>query len=314
MSNKFSEEEKLAFAKAMYEKYPNNFELIHHLGDSIVKNMEHIDENIALLKEIHKKIIDECTDEEYRRASIHRMCYVATDDELEDLIGKSELNWQEAIAIGELREERYELQGRYDELRRERRATDLLIFMQYLGRRNMDYFGKRETQTYMQNFYEPARTAAWEKHKLRMLEQFDGACDKPNGVSDAWCGCYAEFTLKAAGALIGSGETDEGFALLEKAFPLYERWNAIPKETLMDVGNHAVFGKLTINKIGFSKYVTKIHFEDGHKVWTPYLWLFWQLPNDISRAMTEWPWFDDVKEDTRYVALLARAKEMADGK
>ena len=173
---------------------------------------------------------------------------------------------------------------------------------------------KRETQTYIQNFFEPARTDAWEKHKLRMLEQFDETCEKSSGVPDAWCGCYAEFTPKAAGALIGCGETSECFALLEKAFPLYERRNAIPKGTLMDVGNHAAFGKLTFNKFDSAKPIVNIYFEDGHKVWAPYLWLFWQLPNDIFRAMTEWPWFDDVKEDTRHVALLARAKEMVDGK
>ena len=105
--------------------------------------------------------MSECTDEEYRRCSIHRMCFVATDDKLEDLIGQSELNWQEAIAIGELREERYVLQSRYDEFRRERNATELLIFMQYLGRHCMNYYGNPAKQTWVQNFSEPERTAAW---------------------------------------------------------------------------------------------------------------------------------------------------------
>ncbi len=302
-----SKAEKLALAKEMYAKYPNNFELMHHLGDAIVNHMESISENIELLKEIHQKIMSECTDEEYRRASIHRMCYAATDEELEDLIGQSELNWQEAIAIGELREERYTLQGRFDEFRRERNATDLLIFMQYLGRYCMNYYGKRENPVFLQTFAEPARTAAWEQHKMRLLEQFDA----PNTVPDAWCGCYAEASLKAAGALIGCGNLGEGFAMLENTFPLYERWNRIPCDAWMDVGCEAIFGKAVINKVSASNYISDIKFEDGHTVWAPYLWLFWQLPTDIYNAMTQWPWFDGVRDDERYIALLDRAKLMA---
>lgn len=312
-SNKYSKSEKLVFAKEMYQKYPNNFELIHYLGDLIVDNMDVISDNIELLKELHQRIMSECTDEEYRRCSIHRMCFVATDDKLEDLIGQSELNWQEAIAIGELREERYVLQSRYDEFRRERNATDLLIFMQYLGRYCMNYYGTPDKEIWVQNFSEPKRTAAWEQHKLSLLEHFDPYCTKENGVPDAWCGCYAEFTLKAAGALIACNKLDEGFSLLEKAFSRYERWNKIPGGSWMSVGNEPAFGNATINKEN-EKYMSYIRFEDGKTVWAPYLWLFWQTQKDILCAMEKWPWFDTVREDERYVKLLARAKEMAESK
>ena len=309
-SSKYSKAEKLVFAKEMYKKHPNNFELIHYLGDLIVDNMDIISDNITLLKELHQRIMSECTDEEYRRSSIHRMCFVASDDKLEDLIGQSELNWQEAVAIGELREERYILQSRYDEFRIERNATDLLIFMQYLGRYCMNYYGNSNMQTWIQNFSEPERTAAWEQHKLSLLEHFDPWCTKDNGVPDAWCGCYAEFTLKAAGALIACNKLDEGFPLLEKAFSRYKRWNQIPRGTWMSVGNEATFGNATINKED-QNHTTYIKFEDGKTVWSPYLWLFWQRYDDIFNAMTKWPWFDAVREDERYVKLLERAKEMA---
>ena len=290
-SNQYSKSEKLAFAK----------------------DMDIISDNIELLKELHQRIMSECTDEEYHRCSIHRMCFVATDDKLEDLIGQSELNWQEAIAIGELREERYVLQGRYDEFRAERNATDLLIFMQYLGRHCMNYYGNPDEQTWIQNFSEPERTAAWEQHKLSLLEHYDPCCTKENGVPDAWCGCYAEFTLKAAGALIACNKLDEGFSLLEKAFPRYERWNKIPQGAWMSVGNEAAFGNATINKED-PNHSTDIRFEDGKTVWAPYLWLFWQIKGDIFNAMTKWPWFDNVHEDERYAKLLAKAKEMAEAK
>lgn len=309
---KCSKAEKLVMAKDMYQKYPDNFELMHYLGDLIVENMNSISENIELLKEIHRKIMSGCTDEEYRRSSIHRMCYAATDDELEDLIGNSEMNWQNAIDIGKLREERFILQGRFDEFRRERNSTDLLIFMDYISRYNMDYYGNRDTQKYKENFSEPQRTAAWEKHKMNLLEAFGEGDERI--VPEAWCGCYAEASLKMAGALIGCGKLDDGFSQLEKTFELYDRWLKIPYGKQMDFGNHDAFGKVTVNKLSPDEYISDITSEDGYQVWAPYLWLFWQTSKDIQVAMTQWIWFDIVKEDDRYVKLLESAEKLVENK
>ncbi len=297
---------KLELSKEYYRKYPQNFEIMDLLGSAIINNMDDIDRNIDLLRELHDKIMSGCTDEEWRRNSIHYMCYAAPDEKLDDLIGKSELNWSEAISIGQLREERFLLQHRFDDYRRERNATDLLIFMQYLGRNNMAYYGHDKKYT----FDEPARTAAWELQKMRLLEVFDPDCREENGIPEAWCGCYAEFSLKAAGALIGSGMIDEGFARLEATFPLYERWNAIPQGKRMKVGNSEIFGDAEINKSG-KDYIVNIYFADGYKVWTPYLWLFWQLKCDIYYALKDWPWFESVKNDPRYLAAFEKAKIMA---
>lgn len=302
-SSKEALAERLALAKEYYAKYPGDYGIMHDLGYAIVKNKPTLAENAPLLKEIHEKIMAGCTYEQYRRDSIHYMCYVCTDEELEERIGNSELDWSEAVAIGELREERFLLHERYAEYYRERNANDLLIFMQYLGRNNMNYYGSAEND-YV--FAEPERTAAWEKHKLRLIEAFaeDGE------VPDAWCGCYAEFTLKAAGALIGCGRIDEGFEMLEKAFPRYERWLKIPAGALMDAGCADVFGGAKITKWSDTNS-TDIHFADGKEVWTPYLWLFWQLKNDIEIAMRTWKWFDGVREDARYAAFYEKAKALA---
>lgn len=294
----------LELAKEYYVKYPGEYEIMHDLGYAIVNNMQTIAENKELLKEIHEKIMSGCTDEQYRRDSIHNMCYACTDEELEDRIGNSELDWSEAVAIGEIREERFLLQNRIAEYYRERSANDLLIFMQYLGRNNMNYYGHENDFV----FDEPERTAVWELHKLRLLEAF-----AENGeVPDAWCGCYAEFTLKAAGALIGCGKTDEGFDMLKKAFPRYARWLKIPAGALMDAGCTDVFDDAKITKWDDTSSTVNIVFTDGKKVWTPYLWLFWQLKNDIECAMRNWRWFDGVREDPRYTELYEKAKTLAE--
>lgn len=296
--------DRLSLAKEYYQKYPGDYEIMHALGYAIVNNMETIAQDAELMKEIHEKIMAGCTDEGYRRDSIHYMCYACTDEELEDHIGNSELDWSEAVAIGEIREDRYLLQNRIPEYYSQRNSNDLLIFMQYIGRNNMNYYKKEDAFV----FAEPERTAAWELHKLRLLESFSD-----NGeIPEAWSGCYAEFTLKAAGALIGCGKIDEGFALLEKAFPLYERWLKIPVGTLMDAGCDAVFGCAKIEKFDRESYTVHIHFQNGKKVWIPYLWLFWQLPGDIAAAMDQWRWFDSVKDDQRYIELYKRAKCLAE--
>ncbi len=305
---------RLALAKEYYEKYPQDYQVMNCLGQAIVNNMDVLAENHTLLCEIHEKIMEGCTDESYRRDSIHFMCYACTDEELADRIGKSELDWSEAVAIGELEEERFLLHKRYEEYYSQRNRNDLQIFMQYLGRNNMNYYrmsssmnGELPDDAFV--YAEPERTAAWEKHKMRLLENFDPTGG--NVVPEAWCGCYAEFCLKAAGASIGCGRTEEGFALLESAFPLYERWLNIPDGKKMEVGCPDVFGSAMINKWDDSHCIY-IWQADGSKTWTPYLWLFWQLKGDICHGMTKWPWFDTVREDPRYRALLERAKKLAE--
>lgn len=293
--------EKLALAMEYHRKYPSDFEVMDLLEYAIVGNMDTISEHLPLLRELHEKIMGGCTIEQIRRDSIHRMCYVCPDEELDDCIGKSELDWAEAISIGEMCEERYRKQQRYPEYCSRRNTTDLLIFMKYIGRNNMQYYEADNPAL----FAEPERTIAWELHKMRLLEQFDD-----NGIPEAWCGCYAEASLKAAAAMLGCGKINEGFMQLEHTFDLYEHWLKIPDGQLMDAGCPAAFGGAKITKADSSNTVY-IHLADGTEIWSPYLWLFWQIKSDIYTALTKWPWFDGVKHHENYIAACERAKRMA---
>ncbi len=294
---------RLRMAKEIYQKYPQNEQVLDLLGNAIIHNMGTLEENLPLLRTICQWMLDNSTNEYYRRNARQYKIYAATDEELEDVIGKSGVDWSEAVQIGVLREERFLLRQNWDNFYRCRNANDLLIFMQYLGRNNM-YFYRQEDGFV---FAEAERAAAWEAHKIRLLQSFtaDGV------VPDAWCGCLAEASLKCAAATIACGRIDEGFARLEATFPLYERWIAIPERTLMDVGCPDVFGGAQVTKYNGEDYMVHIVFPDGEKVWTPYLWLFWQLKGDIAAAMQKWSWFDGVKEDARYAALLEKAKRLA---
>lgn len=293
--------ERIALAKKYYEKYPQNDEVMWYLGMAITGNHDEIEKNRPLLREIYEKILSGSTYEPYRKDAADWMCYAAEDDELDNWIPKTGRDWgADATSIGMLREDRFRIQERWDEFRRQRSMNDLLFLMQYLGRSNMEYYDHDEDR-YHELFGEPEHTAAWEAHKIRLLANLEDT------LPDAWLGCYAESHLKLAGALIGSGQVDEGFSKLDETFALYEKWNAIPDKTMLSFGT----GLYHDAKIAKNSGNTTVYYEDGTSSWTPYMWLFWQLKNDIEVALTKWHWFEGVKDDPRYLSALDRAKTMA---
>ena len=86
-------------------------------------------------------------------------------------------------------------------------------------------------------FKKPQKTATLMKYRMRILE-----CISDDGdIPEAWSGCYADLCLKAAGAMIGAGESDEGFIYLEKAFTLYDTWLQIPEGKKMETGSPTLF-------------------------------------------------------------------------
>ena len=295
--------ERFELALEYYHKYPNDYNVIENLAEIIINMMDKIDENMPLLRELLNKTMNECTREEYRKRSMHRMCVAASDDELYGMLEESELNWEETLAMGEIREERFKLRGRWEEFYRERNVNDLLSFMHYLGRNNMSFYEQENDYVYA----EPERSVAWESHKMRLLETFS----KDAKVPDAWKGCYAESCLRYSCALIGSGKVDEGFDMLEKTFGLYEEWLRIPKGALLNAGDPELFGGSCITKCG-DDFIVDIVTPDGKKTWTSYLWLFWQNQHDILGAMYNYNWLDGVRDDPRFEKLYQLAKKLSE--
>jgi len=298
--------ERLVIAEDFYEKYPENFDVMNLLGYAIVNNLWDIEETGALLSEIHRKIMSGCTDEEYRRESIHRMCIAASDEELEERIGQSELNWQEAISIGELREDRFLLQGRLDEYRRERSATDLLVFMHYLGRREYPVFENEYPDIFAESRYTEGRA----RHRMRLLESFS-----PGEVPQAWWGVYAQSCLDLGGALVAQGETEEGLDALERAVSFFEKWHSVPAGSEMPVGCPEVFGGATVNKSEQDpSYITV----GERRVWAPYTWLFGWLEGKFKKAFgivdpaTRRPCFDAVADDPRFGEICKKVRDITE--
>ena len=293
--------EQLILAKEYHKKYPSDFSVCDCLAVAILRNKDCWQMDYPLLKEVCEKILSECTWEYTRQNALECMSIVCPDDEWENWRYKSEQFYYSCL--NERIEERFWRRGDHAQFQKQNTANVLLNLMHFLGREYMRYYEKDNGMV----FDDPEKTAALMKYRMRILECLsdDGA------IPEAWSGCYADLCLKAAGAMIGAGETKAGFALLERAFELYDIWLNIPDGKKMETGAPTLFENAKISKME-KNCTVNIYFEDGTSVWTPYLWLFWQYRDDIYKAMTAWPWFDAVREDERYIKLLERAREMAD--
>ncbi len=298
--NKATRAEQLYLSKEYYKKYPTNFTVCESLALAILRNKDCWSEDYPLLKEVCEKILSECTWEHVRQNARECMSIVCPDEEWEIWKYKSEHFY--SSCQNERIEERFWQRENEIEYAKHNTANNLLSLMHFLGREYMRYYEKDNSLL----FEYPVKTAALMKYRMRIIESISDS----DVIPEAWRGCYADFCLKSAGALIAVGNPKEGFTSLERSFELFENWLKLPNGYKMDVGNPELFENAKITKMDKNCEVN-IFFEDGTEVWTPYLWLFWQNSNDILHAMTNWPWFDSVREDERYIKLLARAKEMA---
>ncbi len=293
--------EQLTLAKEYYIKYPSDFAICDCLAMAILRNKDCWGKDYPLLKEVCEKIISDCTWEYTRQNALECMSIVCPDDEWKNWQYKSEQFY--SSCQNERIEERFWQRGKQIEYQKQNTANTLLNLMHFLGREYMRYYEKDNAML----FENPQKTAALMKYRMKILESIS----EDGQIPEAWSGCYADLCLKVAGAMVGAGEINEGFIYLERAFELLDIWLLIPDGKKMSVGNPTLFGDAKISKVA-KDCVVNIFFEDGTAVWTPYLWLFWQIKSDIFNAMIKWPWFDDVREDERYVKLLSRAKEMAE--
>lgn len=299
-----SRAEQLALSKEYYSRYPSDFTVMENLAMAIERNKSCWESDYPLLKEVCTKILEDCTWEHTRQNAIECMSIVCPDEEWEHWQYKSDQFY--SSCQNERIEERKWQRGEADEFYKQNTANTLLCLMHFLGREGMRYYEPDNEML----FDDPERTAALMKYRLSILEQIPSANTDAPAIPEAWTGCYAECCLKAAGASIAAGSIDEGFELLDRAFLMYERWLAIPDGALMDTGAPELFGGAKITK-NDSKNVDYICFPDGSTVWIPYLWLFWQLKDDILNALDTWEWFCPVRESSRFEEARRRAEKLA---
>lgn len=299
--NAATPKEQLTLSKEYYGKYPGDFQICDCLAMAILRNKEEWEKEYPLLKEVCNRILSDCTWEHTRQNALECMCIVCPDEEWGSWKYKSEQFY--SSCQNERVEERLWQRRRYADYQKHNTANHLLCLMHFLGREYMRYYEKDNGML----FENPAVTAALMKYRMRILESLS-----ENGeIPEAWLGCYADLCLKAAGALIASRQTEEGFDYLARVFPLFEAWLQIPDGKKMEVGMPALFGQATISKVN-KNCVVNIFIDDELVAWVPDLWLFWQNRYELEKSLSAWPWFDAVREDARFLTAYRRAVEMAE--
>lgn len=299
-----SSPDSLALAKEYYRKYPNNFEICESLAFAIHENTDTRKENHELLKEVCEKILNECTWEYTRQNAIEIYSVNCTDEEWQK-------SWQSKCPAlyskqtDEILEERHWTAHNSVAYQNQSAANNLMILLHFLGRDYMKYFSPDNDML----FDSPKQTVMLMNSRMRIMDAFS-----TNGeIPDVLLGTYADISAKKAGALIGCGRLDEGFAELDMAFSLYQRWIKIPCGTLLSFGKSDLFGGAKINKYDAnSENQVEIYMPDGSKTWCPYMWLFWQSQDDILNYMQSWKWFDCVREDERFKAYIEKAGKLSE--
>jgi hypothetical protein len=110
--------------------------------------------------------------------------------------------------------------------------------------------------------------------------------------------------------LFGKGEKEEGYAWLDKAFEAYPRWDVIPTDTEMDIGDPLIFSGIKVIK---GKSLIKL--PDGTIEPLTYDFMFEGSCKLMHYGMTAkrgWEWFNSVRDEDRFKEYIKRAEIMVE--
>lgn len=333
-----TQEEQIQAAVEYVRKYPKDYQIAHTAAEFLMKLPDDKREpHLPLIRELCRKIIDECTAPALRENAIRMMSSICTDDEFES-------KWFYLCAAGydayqgEVLEGRLWKQGREEESRQRFDINNFRLICHFLFRQH-------------RNHDAPERSMEWHAFRIRFLEFLVEDITVPN----AWLGAYAHIHLYAAHAAFGCGKKEEGYAYLEKAMELFPKWYGISKFSLLDAGN-PIFGNLkvykndwifrsTIGRTGTGSYFLSNNTEKSIDIKEPDTIQEYELTaaaaNEyfgrkesgiVQEYCTEmpafsdsrkelyliltntsgWPYFNSVREEKQFQSMVARAREMAE--
>lgn len=286
-----SPDDKLELALKYHKKYPRDWHIATSLMHEITRrHRDKLEEYKPLLNEIAERILKDCTDSISRRNAVKSMCMICDEDEVVTWLKRDTQFWYEEKL--DIWEERYRLMEDSERYWIYRYAGNFLRQVHLIERmeKHPSFIGK------------PDVCAEWNGIHLRLL---DGALDRAEEeeIPDGWIGEYAYVYVRLAAAYFGLGEREKGYVYLEKVLALNERWGKIADEAPLDLGNPALFGN------------TKMLKEDWHillpngKYYPIKGFRYWLHP--LAKTMTlptGWEWFDAVRGEDRWNAILERAK------
>ena len=288
--NTLSPDDQLELALKYHKKYPRNW----HVATSLMRRISHYrgdkeDEYRKLLVNIGERILKDCTDSTIRRSAVTAICMVCDEEEIVSWLNRDTTFWYEGRY--EVFEKRYKLSGEEEKYWMVRNAGNFLRTSAMIGRMNehKSYIGK------------PEEAVGWNTMYYSILNGIT-----QNSIPDGWIPEYTMLYIRLSAAYFGLGDKESGYSYLEKTLELYKRWQEIPENALLDLGNPLFFGE------------TKLIKNDWHI----------QLPNEkklpmligvrnrivnlakIMQAKNGWEWFDCVRNEDRWSKILDDAKSL----
>lgn len=153
-------------------------------------------------------------------------------------------------------------------------------------------------------WHSPERCTEQAKYRISICELLG----EGGKIPDAWLGIYALSHFHACCSLFGSGNIEEGYHYLERAFELYPNWWRLPKGGLLDVGNELIFGGIKVVKDkGY------IELPDKTRERIQYDWLFKHNSGEMYYALSTrrgYEWLNGVRDEERFKEAMERAKKL----
>ena len=283
-------EEQLDLSFKYHKKYPRNWHIATSLMHTITRyHGAKADEYRKLCADICERILKECTDSTMRRNAVKAMCMICNEDEVGEWLNKDTTFWYEGRH--EVYEKRYMMLGEEEKYWMLRYAGNFLrtSSMIYRLREHKSYIGK------------PEDSIAWNTMYLNVL---DGITQ--NTIPDGWICEYFMQYIRLSASYFGANDKDSGYSYLEKALELSKRWKDIPKNTALDLGNPLFFGETKLIKNDWH-----IQLPDNEKL--PSLLGFKHSIANLAMIMEAekgWEWFDGVRNEERWSAILSEAKAL----
>ncbi len=288
--NNLSLDEQLDLSFKYHKKYPRNWHIATSLMHIITRyHGDKADEYRKSCADICEKLLKECTDSTMRRSAVKAMCMICTEDEVGAWLNKDTTFWYEGRH--EVFEKRYKMLGEEEKYWMFRNAGNFLRISAAIGRlrEHKSFIGK------------PEDSIAWNTMYLNILNGIT-----QNTIPDGWICEYFMQYMRLSAAYFGANDKDSGYSYLEKALELSKRWKDIPENTALDLGNPLFFGETKLIKNDWH-----IHLPNNEKL--PSLLGIKNTSANLAKILEKenaWEWFDGVRNEERWTAILSEAKAL----
>ncbi len=286
----------LQLALKYNQKYPRNWHIANSLMHEIVTNhRDKLDKYKSLVYELCERLLKECTDSVMRRRAIQSVCMICPEDEINLWINKDTTFWHEKRH--EVYEKRYKLMGDKKRQVMYQHANNFLstTHMLHTVQENRNYRGF------------PKQALEWNTMYIRFLDTASGVCNTQT-IPDGWLPEYALAYMRLSSAFFAVDEKDRGYEYIEKAIGLAKQYQNIPDGQDIDLGNSIFYGDTKAVKNDYHLILP------NGKTLSHLLGIAYHIHSiaNIMQATSGWEWFDSVRNEERYLALLEEAKQIAE--